>query len=278
MTEVKDYFVCNRVILRFAGLWQPEKATSLQNHLYKIYAIFIFLFVNLFFTTTEFISIYETRRNLYALIKNINFALTHLMGAVKCCFWFFRHNKLFEIISTLESEEFVYEDVGKFSQTKIMERYKCKGIVFTLAFFALAHLTLTSSYVPPLIATARFDGNGSFNQELPYYCWMPFDYRTKERFLLAMGYQAVPMFSYAYSIVGMDTLFMNMMNFIVAHLLILQGSFATIKERSAKKIERNNLEKSEELDRVMLQEMKTSIRHLQTIFKYYYYCLKIIVV
>lgn len=269
----RDYFFCNRIILRFAGLWRPDKVGNFQKFLYQCYAIFVFLFVNLFFTTTEFVSLLETRRDLHDLIKNINFALTHLMGAVKCCFWFFRHKKLLTIIATLESDEFNYEEVqGSFSQIKIMERYKLKGAIFTFAFFALAHMTLTSSYVPPLIATARFDGNGSFDQKLPYFSWMPFKYDTPGKYLLALGYQAGPMFSYAYSIVGMDTLFMNMMNFIVAHLLVIQGAFKTIRVRCVRRIKGrvlrlDGLRDSEELDVEMMKEMKKTIRHLQTVFR-----------
>lgn len=254
----RDYFLYNRLILRFAGLWQPDHyATPLQKILYNTYATFTFLFVNVFFTTTEFISLYETRHDLYALIKNINFALTHLMGAVKCCFWFFRHKKLLKIIATLESGDDA-------SGAAIMQRYRRKGVVFTLAFFVLAHLTLASSYLPPLVAAVKYDGNGGFKQNLPYFSWMPFDYSTRGRFLLAMGYQAVPMFSYAYSIVGMDTLFMNMMNFIVAHLVVVQRAFKTIRRRCVEKVGAND---PKELNRAMMGEMKTHIRHLQTIFK-----------
>lgn len=269
----RDYFPCNRVILRFAGLWQPENLTNFQKFLFRYYATFTFLFVNLFFTATEFVSLLETRRNLNDLIKNINFALTHLMGAVKCCFWFFKHEKLESIIATLESDEFIYEELSEqFSQSKIMESYKFKGAVFTFAFFGLAHLTLTSSYVPPLIATARFDGNGTFSQKLPYFSWMPFKYDTPGLFLLALGYQAIPMFSYAYSIVGMDTLFMNMMNFIVAHLVVVQGAFRTIRVRCLKKIKGrvmrlDGLRDSEELDVEMMKEMKKTVKHLQTVFR-----------
>lgn len=172
-------------------------------------------------------------------------------------------------METLESEEdFLYGDVaGKFSQKAIMEGYMLKGVVFTGVFFALAHLTLTSSYVPPLIATAKYNGSGSFEQKLPYYSWMPFNYGTRGWFLVAMGYQAVPMFSYAYSIVGMDTLFMNLMNFIVAHLVVVQGAFNTIRERCEKKVDGKNLR---EIDRVMMDEMKVCVRHLQTIFRCLY--------
>lgn len=270
----EDYFFCNRIILRCAGLWEPESVSRLQRLAYRAYAIFVFVFVNIVFTATEFVSLLETRRDLHDLIKNINFALTHLMGAVKCCFWFFNHRRLLSIISTLEGDEFTYEEIpGKFSQRKIMERYRFKGALFTLSFFAMAHLTLTSSYAPSLIQAARFQGNGTFSQKLPYFSWMPFRYDTSGKYMLALGYQAGPMFSYAYSVVGMDTLFMNMMNFVVGHLLVLQGAFKTIRERCVARLKgaevrRGGLRDSEELDLEMMGEMRKSIRHLQTIFKY----------
>lgn len=173
-------------------------------------------------------------------------------------------------METLENEEeFSYDEVvGKFSQKAIMERFRFKGVVFTGVFFALAHLTLTSSYVPPLIATVKYNGSGGFEEKLPYYSWMPFDYGTRGWFLVAMGYQAVPMFSYAYSIVGMDTLFMNLMNFIVAHLVVVEGALKTIRGRCEKKV--SDRKNSGEIDRVMMEEMKVCIRHLQTIFRCIY--------
>lgn len=267
-----DYFFFNRVILRCAGLWQPENPSYTRRLLYRAYAIFVFLFVNLYFTTTEFVSLLETWKDLNDLIKNVNFALTHLMGAVKCVFWFLKHERLVGILMTLESREFWYDEVEGFSPSKIMGRYKLKGAIFTLSFFALAHMTLTSSYVPPLMATAVFDGNGTFDQKLPYFSWMPFRYDSPKAYLLALGYQAGPMFSYAYSILGMDTLFMNMMNFIVAHLLVIQGSFRTLRERCLRKIKGpemsiDGLWDSEELSKEMMAEMRKTIRHLQTIFR-----------
>lgn len=273
----ENYFHYNRIILRCAGLWAPDDC-SLVKHLYKIYAVFVFLFVNLYFTSTEFVSLFQTYKEPHELIKNVNFALTHFMGAIKCIFWFWKGNQLIKIMNTLESKEYSYESSGTFIPGRIFAKYKRTGAIFTISFFLLAHMTLSSSYLPPLIATLHFMNdrnysNKTFEQKLPYFSWMPFSYNTAPNFLWALGYQAGPMFSYAYSIVGMDTLFMNIMNFIVAHLCVIQGAFRTNRMRCSTRVKNSGgtiisvdgLKNSEALSKAMLNEMKRMIKHLQTI-------------
>lgn len=270
----KDYFAYNRWILKCAGLWAPDSCSLKIKILYSLYAVFVFLFVNLYFTTTEFISLFDTYKNPYNMIKNINFALTHMMGAAKCVFWFYRGDKLKQLMNILEDSKYKYEDMDDFRPNEILYKYKRKGIVFTVSFFLLAHMTLSSSYIPPIISAVTFDihGNKTFTPKLPYFSWIPFNYDTPRRFLLALAYQAGPMFSYAYSIVGMDTLFMNIMNFIVAHLCLIQGAFETTRRRCLGRIKGNDLAadrltNSDDLSKEMINEMKTIIKHLQTVFK-----------
>lgn len=272
--RTKDYFSYNRYILKCAGLWAPENCSYTSKILYRLYAIFVFLFVNLYFTSTEFVSLFDTYKRPYDLIKNVNFALTHAMGAVKCVFWFYQGDKLKQLINTLEDPDLTYEEVNGFSPDEIFSKYKRKGKIYTVSFFLLAHLTLSSSYVPPIVSAVTFDSNKNetFVPKLPYFSWVPFDYNTPSRFLFVLAYQAGPMFSYAYSIVGMDTLFMNIMNFIVAHLCLVQGAFLTTRVRCLKKVRGDGLapdglNNSKDLSKKMIKDMKKIIEHLQTIFK-----------
>lgn len=108
-----DFFFFNRFILRYAGLWSPETTRPLFRFLYASYAVLVLVFVNVWFTATEFVSIFSTYRDLHDLIKNVNFALTHLMGAVKCVFWHRRSRRLLKMLETLESSEFNYETCGE---------------------------------------------------------------------------------------------------------------------------------------------------------------------
>lgn len=109
----KDYFSFNRFMLRYAGLWAPENSKPLVKILYFSYATLVFVFVNVYFTGTEFVSLIQTYREPHDMIKNINFALTHLMGAIKCVFWFCKGDKLIELMNVLEYSQYTYESSGK---------------------------------------------------------------------------------------------------------------------------------------------------------------------
>nr|ALR72556.1 odorant receptor OR11 [Colaphellus bowringi] len=199
------------------------------------------------------------------------------MGAVKVLFFYFRGDKLIKIMATLESTDLHYEKCQKrkFFPGSISTNYKKVGIKYTLLFFMLAHATLISSYIPPTIAAiqSELDNPGkSLPDRLPYYSWMPFKFDTSTTYLIALGYQAIPMFSYAYSIVGMDTLFMNIMNCIGMNLEIIQGAFLSLRERAADKIAgplmtQDGLHNSHELKTALNREMKKVCRHLQIIYR-----------
>ncbi|XP_018560873.1 odorant receptor 94a-like [Anoplophora glabripennis] len=145
---------------------------------------------------------------------------------------------------------------------------------YTLICFALPHLTLFASYIPPA-ATAilvMFEGNGTrqLPERLPYYSWVPFGFDTGPSYLIALGYQAGPMFSYGYSISGMDALCYGLMLCIAGNLAIIQGAFLTIRERSLKRIKgpewaADGLYNSACLNAAMNGEMRSICRNLQTV-------------
>ncbi|XP_066259995.1 odorant receptor 2a-like [Euwallacea similis] len=272
----QDFFSINRWILRCAGLWRPSSANKYIQICYTLYAILVFAFVNLWFTFTEFVSLFYTFRNEYELIKNVNFFLTHFMGAIKVVFWYFYGNYLIQIMTALEDPQFYYEGYQKYQPSEISQRYKKIGKKYSLTFLLLAHATLTSSYIPPTITTAHFlksSGNSTMlPNTLPYYSWMPFSYHTGLKYLLAMAYQAGPMFNYAYSIVGMDSLFINIINCITGNVVIIQGAFCTVRERCL--VQRGivaprhqPIQENIILMNSMKMELLKIVKHLQTIFK-----------
>ncbi|ERL93647.1 hypothetical protein D910_10935 [Dendroctonus ponderosae] len=283
-----DFFSVNRWILKCAGLWPPSTPNRVVRRLYQLYTIGVFLFVNLWFTGTEFVSLFYTYKSQYELIKNVNFFLTHFMGAVKVILWYFYGHLLRDIMNALESPQLHYEGYATvcarirsgrsglrptsrpvrgqfprkstrladgseqyaprnlipdslllqdFSPHRISHLHRAIGRRYSLLFLCLAHATLISSYIPPLIAVAEYlnqpqGGLQKLPSRLPYFCWMPFSYDTPGKYLLAVAYQAGPMFSYAYSVVGMDALFMNILNCIAENMVLIQGAFKTVRERS----------------------------------------------
>ncbi|XP_060529460.1 odorant receptor 4-like [Cylas formicarius] len=270
----EDFFYVNRWILRLAGLWCPENKNPYAQFAYNAYAIVVFLFPNLWFTSTEFVSLFYTYKREDAFIKNINFFLTHFMGAVKVIFWYFRGDCLIRIMKTLEDPDLHYKPFTEYNPGKISKRYKKIGVTYTLSFLALAHATLSSSYIPPIISVTRYmrsDANSThlLPEKLPYYSWMPFAYNTEKLYLLAVAYQAGPMFSYAYSIVGIDTLFMNIMNNIGSNLTIMQGAFKTLRGRTAKivgqPISSLRLHENAEFTDELYKQFRKISRHLQTV-------------
>lgn len=275
----KDHFILNRWILRGAGLWAPETKSKIISIGFKCYAVIVFLFVNLFFTSTEFISIKDTYKDLNMLIKNLSFALTHLLGAIKVLFWYYRNKELKKLMNILESEELHYESKDDFQPAEIFRKAKRTGIKYTFTFYMMAHLTVSSSYIPSIVTTftnpnyiENEQGNLTFYQPMPYFSWIPFKIDTPKAYLYALAYQMCPVLSYAYSIVGMDTLFMNILNLTGAHMSVLKGAFRSIRARCVEKMENMQLrfkdEKSEKilLDNMMANEYKRSVKHIQTIF------------
>lgn len=70
-------------------------------------------------------------------------------------------------------------------------------------------------------------------------------------------------------IVAMDTLFMGLMNFITAHLSVLQGAFRNIRNLALNDIgvrdeQIDNFEEKN-LEKVMMGYMKKCVVHFQTI-------------
>lgn len=100
----------------------PDTKSKIAIFFFRVYAAIVFLFVNVWFTSTEFISIKDTKHDWELLIKNINFALTHMMGAFKCVFWFVRGNRLVNIIVRLQDERWHYEAVEDFNPGAITDR------------------------------------------------------------------------------------------------------------------------------------------------------------
>lgn len=274
LSAAQDFFFLNRWIMRFAGLWLPDSQNPNVQTAYKIYAIFVFVFVNLYFTATEFVSLFYTYKDLSEFIKNINFALTHLMGAVKVVFWYFNGYKMQRIIKVLEEADY-YEESGQFKPKELYDDFRILGMKTTIVFFLFAHSTLSASYLPPTFIALKYlfaDSWEGLPENLPYYCWMPFAYDTPKLYLLALGYQAGPMFSYAYSIVGMDTLIMNILNFISYHLNLIQRAFLTIAERTLEDPCRSKLTKEE--DEMMNREAVKICKHVQVIRRYIFLTLK----
>lgn len=71
---------------------------------------------------------------------------------------------------------------------------------------------------------------------------------------------------------------MNILNLISCNLMIVQGAFVTIRNRSVRYIKESTCTDSEGFKLILHHEMKKICRHLQTIYKYEnissYFCIQ----
>nr|UTN00935.1 odorant receptor [Semanotus bifasciatus] len=272
-----DFFETNRWILYIGGLWWPKTyKNTLHKIIYISYSIANFLFCNLFFTPTEVISLGKTYKNIYFFIKNFSLAQMHVLGLTKVLFFVFRGYKMKAIISSLEDKKLHYEDCDEadFHPGVLSNRYKQVGKVAGIIYLLLPLVVILYAYSVNAVAAITYDENNPEKQlpdRLPFFSWMPFRYDTPETHLLALVYQATPLVSYSFSVIGMDFLFGNIMNCIALNLTIIQQAFLTIRERVAARVKGpltsgDGLSNSDELQMEMNKEMKKIVQHLQVVY------------
>lgn len=277
----KDYFVFNRFLLICGGMWHFEGISQLKYYGYKFYQVIVFIFCIIICVPCLLIDAAISEEHIIHIITNLNLALSVVVGVMKYLLWLFRHESITKIMDTMESNEFHYENIDDFNPGSRMRRAKKIGIFYGLTLYVLTHLTLGSCIIPAYVLCFKYMiqqksiANVTIFSKLPYHSYTPFEYQTTpSKYLLALLLQSIPLYMYAHSIIGMDGLFMNMLNFTTTHLIVLKGAFITIKKRAL--IKRNaslsssftaedDLYYSTEMENIMMNELRKSSRHLQTI-------------
>ncbi|KAK9739614.1 7tm Odorant receptor [Popillia japonica] len=176
------------------------------------------------------------------------------------------------IIKTLEIYGERYEPYEQFDVTKIIRKAKTYKDGFTLCFLLLALFTGISSSFSCLISVLRLQISKSepIPLKLPYYSYMPFDYRSsKPAFIAGILYQFVAVIYYAFIIIGFDTLYTAILGYVSAQLDIIQGAFETIRPRCmvrlGLKLSQDVLKDPPALMDEMHKEMNKVVNHLQVL-------------
>ncbi|XP_028140849.2 uncharacterized protein LOC114334908 [Diabrotica virgifera virgifera] len=181
-------------------------------------------------------------------------------------------------MKTLSKKNLRYECCPEkdFYPGRISQEYELLGRKCTCIFLSVATIGILASYVPPTLVALQYDENDPDSyipDYMPYRAWMPFkiDVSTKS-YLLAVLYEAIPLYSFAYSIIATDCLFINIINNITMHLRTIRGAMTSIRERTVKKINGpdltpDGLYNSKELNEKMKQEMNKIIQHLQEVYR-----------
>ncbi|CAH0554506.1 unnamed protein product [Brassicogethes aeneus] len=267
-----DFFFFNRWVLKVAGLWSPDSKNRRIQIIYKMYSIFVFISVYCFYVISEFIALLYTYKNLNDFTKNLGIALTSFMATEKIIFWHVNKNKIQVIVKRLEEDQFKYDECEEFHPKNIFFDYKVSGLKITVSFLVFGYLTLFFAFSGPIVVTVvniiKTNSSEDFLQPnfLPYYSWTPYKYDTPKMYLVALILQGFSKFSTVQSIVGLDCLIINIMNFIACHFALIQQAFLKITERKLnKKIYSQNLTPSEH--QIMEKEMKEMCKHIQKLLE-----------
>lgn len=266
---LKNYFSINIKYLRLASLWYPSEIHNVKD----IAAIMMTIFMTMlttFYTPSEIISLPEQSDDINAFINNLGIALSHIIGSIKLYNFCFHRSQLKKLMQTLEDEDLEYEITEDFKPNEIIDKAKKQNVFTSNGFSALVHLVLWSNYLMAIFnfifrpnsyySVDRY-GNSVFCTNLPFYSWIPFYHGNKATCLVAIFFQLLCVLFLSLVIIGADMLFVGLINFVTAHVLVLQGAFKSIPMRSLKK------SGSQELDQVMQREMKKCVDHLNLIFR-----------
>ncbi|GJQ85223.1 hypothetical protein Trydic_g13063 [Trypoxylus dichotomus] len=273
-----DFFHINYFFLKYGGYWPPHEKNTRKYVLYKVYQAVVLSITLGFSTYSTCRGIIENLSDFSALIEVFNIGITIFVSAAKVIFWLKQNDQIKNIMDTLENNEFHYEKAEDFDNDLILNKAKKVGVNYAMTLWIFSQLTLAFAYASactmsfwyyindlPIVNVTKFEF-------LPYPIHIPFKHDTAVRYFLACIIQCLPLHLYMNAFVGLDGLFMNMLNLIGEHMNILQGAFRTIRKRCLKRIKgpaltENGLYNSEELEEIMMLEMKKCIRHLQMLFR-----------
>lgn len=275
---VPDFFHINVTFLKYGALWPPADRSKIAYKAYIIFKIFV-LFLTLGFSTfSVIVGLVIHIDDFFILIQVLNVGATMLLSCVKIIFWLNNEDRIKLIMRRLENETFGYEDTEDFHPTITLKRAKKSGVKYALLLWIFAQLCLGFAYIPISLLSLRYYfrhlsiSDVKAFDTLPYYMYVPFRHDTAIKYFFACLLQGTPCYLCATAFVGVDSLFMNMMNLIATHMSILRGAFRTMRRRCLEKIEgpdltSDGLYNSDELEERMMVEMKKCVRHLQLLFR-----------
>lgn len=273
-----DFFRVNAEFLTYSGLWSPPYKNGIKYYLYKLYKIVVLFSVLFYNPCVVIIGVIEHIGDFVIVMEALNVGLTILLTGIKSVFWLSNGERIKEIMHRLESNVLLFEKTDGFDSVAMIKEAQKSGLWYALLLWRAALLTLAFAYIPVAMLSLWYclmdlpiTGVKTF-ENLPYYMYVPFKRDTALKYFLACVLQCSPCFICATVFVGIDSLFMSMMNLIGTHMLVVQGAFRTSRKRCLKKLQgsaltEDGLYNSEELESYMMNEMKRCIKHLQMLFR-----------
>ncbi|GLV43402.1 Odorant receptor 2a [Carabus blaptoides fortunei] len=218
--------------------------------------------------------------DLNVFLSNLGIVLTHIVGAIKILNWCIQHKRILALMEVLQNDEFQYGSYGDFEPGLIAQKAKQKNVLFSTMYFWSCYLVLISGYVEPTyslifqpetLETLNLNGEMQFCWKLPFFSWMPFDHTTYLSCALAYVIQFFLLMYLSFMIIAVDALFMGIINYITAHLDIIQSALKTIRTRAIAILGRAGdreeiLYDDEELNAAIQEQLRKATKYLQTVY------------
>lgn len=275
MTYPKDYFHFNKIVLKLAGVWQPQYKEKWKNILLTIYNYYIKIYCIMFIIMEIVFLLLLTKEEIRVLLKCLAWSWTHITVCYKNYLWLKYGRSILNIIETLQGEQFHYEN---FDAVRILKKNDKVNYYCIATHFWVGGLIPVTACLGTIFSAITNQGslNGYniheefvFCMNLPFPSWVPFTIDNSFKCALAGTMQSMAVLYLGFIIISLDGMLTSMMSFISAHFLVLQEAFTTVTERALENLpagNRNDHFKVEIIYQIN-QEINKCIKYLQTLLK-----------
>lgn len=291
------YFSFHVKLLKISGMWIPPDGKIYEKRFYLIYIIFVTLYAEIWYNTTEYIKLlFETSDNFEDIVTEVGMLISHALGSIKLFNYLHKMNKIQSMLYELENGHKIYECFNDFNPEAVLKKCQITTTRLSFVFFMYINWVPLSKIIiaAPKIILYQTTRNETLHCDglLPYFSWFPFDINTYQTCNIAFIIQTIPMMFYAWQIAcklqdlflrsinilallitAHDIIFTSIMHFTKAHFIILQGAFISLRERCLNKLNivdgREILHDEEvpELDREMMKEINQATKYLQILLR-----------
>ncbi|GJQ85221.1 hypothetical protein Trydic_g13061 [Trypoxylus dichotomus] len=213
------------------------------------------------------------------LIDMSNMGVTTTLSITKMIFLWKNGEKLKVIMKRLEFSEFHHEKIDDFDPDAIIKSAKRTGTISCVMLWLFAQGVMMAGFAGPSTMSFWYYlhdvpiVNMTKYEHLPLKTFIPFKHDTPIKYFLGCAMQFVPLHLHVCVFMGVDSIFMNVINLIGAHMVMLTGAFRVLRKTCLKRITGpaltpDGLYNSDSLEREMMFEMRKCIRHLQMLFLY----------
>lgn len=213
--DLDKYFDLNYFILKVAGVWMPNKKTSITKRLlYYSYNTFWIVYCVLLYQPTESAVMFQTW-DFLIIVRSLRDQFNHLICIYKLYVWFTKRKLILYIIKMLQSKRFVYDDDEYINAKEIIRKHKRVAEFWAKIFllgvnFICLNMCFSVLYLFIFRSNEQYKmddtGNLIYAQDLYATIITPFKITKKVTYILTFLFEILALDIYGWMIIGMHEL------------------------------------------------------------------------